>query len=173
MIPLTRERTSYDNNNALDDYCRSNYVLHEGLRIIPVMGGPDELPVIVRVHAPYTERKVDFQYAHTHRPPLIPTPADTLTGDVYLGGNIQSVAPTADSQGYLVFGVQGGYRYLCRRELRQEGRFRFDAHGYFSAVDILGWYNVNPNPKFPQDVGDCWQSPYFDLNQLVSARILG
>lgn len=174
MIPLDKERFNVDTAGVVEDGCTSDYILHEGLLAIPVMGEDETPPVIVRTHAAYTERRVDFRYARNKVPPLIPTPGDTLSGDIYLGGNIRLGSPTQEGEGYLVYTAVGNYNFVATSDLRTKGKVAFDAHGYLSLVDFLGYYNINPHPPTsPGEPDDVWQSRFFDLNYLASARILG
>lgn len=159
----------------LEDECESEYELHDGTLVMPVMGDSTQTPVVVRLHPPYTTRKVRFQYIRTKTPPLIPPPADTrpngidgadtVPGATYLGGDIALPAPKQNSDGELVYKVRGKYDYLVTKDVRTHGQMRFDAHGYLSLVDFLGYFS-------DQD-GETWSSPYFDFNFLGSARILG
>lgn len=179
MIPLTEYVWDRDLTGLVEDGTTSDYCLHEGLLEIPVMGPVGTAPVVVRTHAAYTTRKADFRMVRNKRPPVIPTPGDTLAksssvkGDIYLGGHIKLNSPTKDSEGYLVYTVSGTYNFVSPVDAREHGKLRFDARSFVSEVDFLGYYNINPKKIAANDVGDVWQLPYFDLNLLGSARILG
>jgi len=163
-----------DNPGILVDDCESEYTLHDGTLLMPVMGDSTQAPVIVRLHPPYTTRRATFNYARTKTPPLVPPPGDTLPngiteggtqGDTYLGGGLTLQAPRANAQGDLVYAVSGGYNFLVAHDVRTYGKIRFDARNFRSKTDFLGWMT-------PPD-GETWNDPYYDLNQLASARILG
>jgi len=172
-FPLDRLTWDSDLSGIVSDGCTSDYILHEGLRVIPVMGPEDTPPVIVRIHAPYTERKLNYQYARNKTPPLIPTPGDTQTGYTYLGGDIRLTSPTQDASGYLVYSASGSYNFVAPKDVRLVGQMPFDGHGYLSLVDFLGNWNINPRRLSPGETDDVWQKPFYDLNLLASARILG
>ena len=163
--------------NEIEDRCESEYVLHDGTRVIPVMGDSTQTPVVVRLHPPYTTRKASFRYMAAKIPPLIPppgdtqphqtaSPGDTIPGDTYLGGFLIIPAPIQNANEDLVYEVAGSYNFLVTKDVRTYGKMRFDAHGYASFTDFLG--HVQAKPGDPT-----WTNPYFDLNQLSSARILG
>lgn len=161
--------TYNDQAGFIEDECESEYELHEGLLVIPVMGDSTQTPVVIRLHPPYTTRKSDFRYARTRTPPVVPAPGDTPRGDMYLGGHLAVMSPTQNGISDLVYRVKGGYNFLVLSDVKTNGMIQFDKHGYQSRVDLLGYFKLNPDPN----VDDTWNSPYFDLNDLASARILG
>lgn len=168
MIPLDTLAFN-DNPGVYRDDCKSEYMLEEGLEVIPVMGARDTPPVIVRLHAAYTTRRAVFNYSRAKVPPLVPPPGDTQSGHKYLGGTLVVAAPTQDTGGNLTYRAGGEYFFVLPADLRENGKIRFDAHGYRSKVDFLGHFNLGTNPK----KDDTWNSAAFDLNILGSARILG
>lgn len=153
------------------DACVSTYTLVEGTLAIPVMDVTAVAPVVVRVHAPYTTRKSRFEYTRTGSPPIIPAPGNASWYN-YLGGNISVGAPATDSRGAIVYSVAGMYEFVGVEDLRNHGKIRFDAHGALSQVDFLGYNSTFPEENIPNALNS-WPSPYFDLTQLGSARILG
>ena len=179
MIDLANHVYDEDLTGIIEDGTISDYCLHEGLLEIPIMGPVGTPPVVVRTHAPYTTRKVDFRMTRNKMPPVIPVPGDTpskgsaIGGDIYLGGDIKLSSPRKDSEGYLIYSVAGTYNFVSPVDAREHGKLRFDARSFLSEVDFLGYYNINPKKIAANDIGDVWQLPYFDLNLLASARILG
>lgn len=168
---------------GLEDRCESVYTLHDGTLVMPVMGDSTQLPVVVRLHPPYTTRRAEFSYTQPRIPPLVPPPGDTTAngvasssgvGDTYLGGTLGVHAPIQNANGDLVYKVTGGYNFLVANDVRTYGKVRFDAHGYLSKVDFLGHMKAEPvDVIFGSDELPEWTSPYFDLNKLASSRILG
>lgn len=159
--------TFLDNMDGIHrDECTSRYQMDEGLEVIPVMGPRDTPPVVVRLHAAYTVRKSTFNYGRSKAPPVIPVPGDTPSGHTFLGGTLAVAAPTPDAYGNLSYRAGGEYMFVLPSDLREYGKIRFDAHGYRSKVDFLGFLDLKET-----DVD--WNSPNFDLNILGSARILG
>lgn len=146
---------------------------------MPVMGDSTQTPVIVRLHPPYTTRRAEFRYSQPRIPPLVPPPGDTQPngvvsnglGDTYMGGNLVVHAPIQNSNGDLVYKVTGGYNFLVTNDVRLHGKVRFDAHTYLSKVDFLG--QMQPPNDVIFEANPEWLSPYFDLNELASSRILG
>jgi len=160
----------------------SEYVLHAGLRVIPVQGPADTPPVVVRIHAPYTTRRSGWSYQKGGSPPLIPAPGTTVTGHTFMGGSIAIAAPGATSgpDAALMFSAKGQYEFVLPKHVTEEGKIQFDAHPWASGVDLLG--RIDPAALSAKDqertekMGffyNTWTSPYFDLDVLVSNRILG
>jgi len=168
MIPVTNAVFN-DNPGTVEDKCTSDYILHEGVRVIPVMGPVGTPPVKVRMHAPYTMRNSNFSYVRSKTPPAVPMPADTPSGHTYLGGHIEVPAPSVDSQASIIYTVKGSYSFVLPADLREGGKIMFDRHSHRSIVDFLGYFYLNTDPK----VDDTWNFPSLDLNYLASSRILG
>lgn len=174
MVP-TDELLFRATGRELEDYCESEYTLHDGTLLMPVMGDSTQTPVVVRIHPPYTTRKASFRYSNTKAPPLVPPPGDTrpngidtsltAVGDTYLGGSLTLPAPIQNANTDLVYKITGSYNFLVANDVRMNGKMRFDSHNYPSLVDFLG--AIDPPDE------DTWTSPYYDLNLLASARILG
>lgn len=117
----------------------SRYHRDRGLLVIPVMGPAGTPPVVVRVHAPVGYREVDFSYAKSGGPPLMPAAADTQSGDTILTEEHNFPAPTPDQDGRLLYGVAGHFTYVQPYGGRTpEDEFPIDAHPFPTQVDALG-----------------------------------
>jgi hypothetical protein len=158
-----------------DAGCESTYEMYEGLLVIPILGDPLDAPVVVRVHSPFTLRRVNYSYSKGAAPPLIPAPGPTRSNHQFLSGSISVPAPSASAEGTLNFRASGRYNYVLPTHLPEGGKIMFDAHPYPSGVDMLGAANSPQDPNDPEFGGfyNTWKSQYFDLNELVSGRILG
>lgn len=158
-----------------DNGCTSTYELHEGLVVIPILGDPADEPVIARVHSPYTVRRVKFSYAKGASPPLIPAPGTTRTGYKFLSGMLSIPSPGGSAEGSLVYRAGGFYNFVAPKHVTIDGKIMFDAYPYPTGVDMLG---ANNGSQGPEDLEfgsfyNTWKSQYFDLNKLVTRRILG
>lgn len=172
MIDTTVSR-SVEPEGFYKDECTSSYELHEGILVLPVMGAAGTPPISARVHAAYTTRHSAFEYVRAKTPSVIPAPGDTLSGHKYLGGAIRVAAPKQDGQGSLIFASKGHYDYVLPVDIRSSGLIYFDSHGYNSNIEFLGIVPLNQTRDSAGNfVNDTWNSPYFDLNVLASAKIL-
>ncbi len=156
--------------------CVSSYELHEGLVVIPILGDPEDTPVIARVHSAFTIRRVQFSYSKGAAPPLIPPPGGTTrSGYQFLSGKLSIAAPGGSAEGTLTYTASGFYNYVAPRHVTIDGKIMFDAHPFPSGVDRLGADNGSQGPADIETGGfyNTWKSQYFDLNILSSARILG
>ena len=168
MIPLNNLAFN-DAEGIYRDDCTSEYEQDEGLEVIPVLGARDTPPVIVRLSSAYTIRRSKFNYSRSRVPPLVPPLGDTLSGHKYLGGTLAVATPVQDAYGNLTYRAGGMYTFVLPVDIRENGQIRFDAHGHRTKVDFLGHFNLGDNPA----KDNTWNSPWFDLNILGSARILG
>ena len=179
MIDLTRERVDIQATYIpnLNSGCESRYELHEGLLVIPVLGEPTDPPVIARIHSPYTTRVSGFSYAKVAAPPQIPSPGNTRTGHMFLGGSISLPAPSTSGEGILTYATSGLYNFVLPTHATTSGKtIMFDAHPYPSGVDMLGaTQSQSDNPADPEygQFYNSWQYQYFALDKLTSFRILG
>ncbi len=185
MINLTRELADIQSTYIPlpDSGCESRYTLKEGLLVIPILGDPEDAPVVVRVHSPYTVRSSGFNYTKGGAPPLVPAPGNTRTGHIFLGGSIGVPAPGAAGDGTMTFRASGMYNFVLPAHATIDGKLMFDAHPYPSGIDMLQSYNrpTGDNPLSGSGITDdelgnyynSWQSQYFDLGILSSFRILG
>lgn len=161
--------------------CISEYSRMEGLLAIPVLGPATTGPVIVRVHAPYGFREVNFEYAKEGSPPLMPAPADIKTGysseqetnDYIASSLIELPAPVVSGSGKLIFGARGTYLYIQNGEPRgTESNFGIDGHPFPTPVDFLGQIDPNYAPVGTQGSPGTWNIPTFDMKIFGTYNIL-
>ncbi len=150
----------------------SRYDRDEGLLVIPVMGPAGTAPWVVRVHAPYGVREVEFEYAKDRIPPLYPAQADTASGDVLLTSSLDFPTPTPRENGDLVFGVAGRYAFVQPDGGRgTEDTYPIDRMPYVSAIDAI--VNYPPPTNDPErDYDWRWNSDSVDSRFLSSYGIL-
>lgn len=124
---------------------RSQYMRDKGLQVIPVMGAEGTPPQVMRVHASYGVREVEWQYAKQAVPPLMPAAADTTSGDTLLSATHWFHAPVGDPSGNLVFSAAGHFTYVQPGGGRgPDDEFPIDSHPFPTAVDAIGEYSSIP-----------------------------
>lgn len=159
----------------------SRYHRNRGLLVIPVMGPAGTPPVVVRVHAPIGYREVDFSYAKSGGPPLMPAAADSNSGDLILTEEHNFPAPTPDQDGRLMYGVAGHFTYVQPYGGRTpEDSFPIDAHPFPTQVDALGEFDLSGvdsaselNSFHGRTIHGVWNQRVIDSTQLSAYKIIG
>ncbi len=174
-VDLTAERTDAQQTQYTKSAAGSTYHFNPGLRYVPVIGPEGTPPVVVRVFAGYTSREAAFDYTKATAPPLIPSPGNTRSGHIFLGGSLTIPSPGTSGDGEMIFAASGTYAYVCPLDLRTNGKIQFDAFPFITGVDLLGHVPENTETS-DEDFGyyqRAWTSPFFDLTKLTTTRILG
>jgi len=99
---------SYDLNTQQNEYTRE-----EGLLVLPVAGPTGSYPRVIRVHAPYGFRTVNWGMKKRGAPPVCPVMNDTPSGDMFLGSSLSLGCPTVGGgTNQLDWVVAGTYEYV-------------------------------------------------------------
>lgn len=157
----------------------SRYNRDRGLLVIPVMGPAGTPPVVARVHAPVGYREVNFAYAKSGGPPLMPAAADTQSGDTILSEQHEFPAPGVGQDGRLMFGVRGSFLYVQPYGGRTpEDSFPIDAHPFPSPVDALGEFDMSGLDNVPasfmsRTIHGTYNQQVVDSRLLSSYKIIG
>lgn len=160
----------------------SSYTIDDGLVIIPIQGPIGTSPVVARIHAPFTTRTTSGSAVKKNAPPLIPAPANTATGHIFIGGSIDLPAPNVTGTPQQLYGVKYTYNFLVPTHIKiaGAGKLLFDSHPYMSGVDILGNIPPDVNPANNTDANakmgymwNTWTGAFFDLEKFTTNRMLG
>lgn len=135
--PPPSQRLSFDGVAEYSEYKQHHtYTDVSGLRVIP-RADRNTPPKLVRVHADYGKRTVNFAACRNGRPPVVPAAGD-LDADTYLGGVVTIPLPAIDpTSGAYNWTVAGAYTYIQGKN-RKAGSDPLPTGGY-------------PFPVVPQD----------------------
>ena len=152
----------------------SRYTRDEGILVIPVMGPAGTAPVMVRTHAPYGVREVEFDYIKQGSPPLMPSLTDTNSGDILLKTSVTVPAPATDQQNNLLYQTVGGYTFVQPLGGRsQNDVFPIDAHPFITKVDTLGEMDPYIGDPTLRKVDGQWSQQGLDTAILTANKLIG